>query len=278
MAIQRLTSMHISRHIPSFYIWFTLSLVGTICHSIDAQKDSLNLLSDTIFLEEEVLVHDAYKNTLGTSTSKLKMIDGMIGFWIGRSFFKRNMGDNNQGLVLQTAYHQQIKENAPLFWGAGIQFATIATRSTIINELLDNRFEDFDYSTSTVSIHMLGYLRYYLPFTYWGIEPYTQIGLGTQWIFSTTSKTLIDTDNGDTSWEKGSLAPMYIIGAGVNIPLRDQLYLQIHVSLMESLSTSYYAPSIDQTPLSPASSLDLMTLRQSQIRTIQSQIGVVYFL
>jgi hypothetical protein len=170
---------------------------------------------------------------------KLTMLEGGIIVVKPLGAFGDNI--NKEAMFgLDFRFLRQFKTQLPIFWGLHYQWAPYASASSTITEQLDNALIDFDYKTYANMQGIYSIVRFYAPFSYWKIEPYLEGALGGKWMFSGTTKTIVDGDeSSDFSIEKSNLTLSYGASLGTSIVLSKDFYLDLRASYLTGLQSKY---------------------------------------
>jgi hypothetical protein len=153
-------------------------------------------------------------------------------------------------------YLRQFRSQSPFFFGFHYHWAPYASATATITELLDNALVDFDYKTyaNTQGIHSI--VRFYAPFSVWKVEPYIEGIFGGKWMYSATSKTLVDEDTSDLSTEKSSFTIGYGAAIGSSIVISDDFYLNLRVSYLTGLQSKYLTRNSEDIVSTTAEAFD----------------------
>ena len=168
---------------------------------------------------------------------------------------------------------KQLGHDKPLFAGLGMDYHNFGTRKANIEELLDFKTVEFNYSTTSHSLSIYGSLRYYLPIQFLPAEIYTEGIVGIRTFFTNTSKTLAsDEEFSDLYTERSDAASFYGIGLGGNLPVGKSVYLHLSGQYQWIRSASYDLPIMDG--IAEFSSADLFIKKQSSIEYIMLGAGI----
>jgi hypothetical protein len=168
---------------------------------------------------------------------------------------------------------KQLGKDKPLFAGLGMDYHSFGTRKAKIEELLDFKAVDFNYSTTSNSLSIYGSLRYYLPFQFLPVDVYTEGVVGIRTFFTNTNKTLSsDEEFSDLYTERADAGPFYGIGLGWNLPVGKSVFIHLNGQYQWIRSVSYDLPDADA--LAEFSSADLFIKKQSSIEYIMLGAGV----
>ena len=186
--------------------------------------------------------------------------------------FKANTG--NGYFSGEMHYYRQFKKGSPLFLGLSTYYTMLGNRKAVITEFLDNTIIDFKYSTSS---HLWGFNiagRFY-PDLYVGkAEFFTELLIGGKWFFTTTTKTIPDTEDSDIRMDRGRLSLDYGIALGMNYPVYKSLYASIKSSYLPGTAGSYYVRN-DKSFIE-YTTLEGFTLKNSAVELLRWDLGITF--
>lgn len=171
-------------------------------------------------------------------------------------------------------YLRQFKRNSPVFWGLSTYYTGLGSRRAVITEFLDNTIIDFNYSTNSHLLGFNGLGRFYPEIFVGKAEFYAELLIGAKWFFTTTTKTIPDTDDSDVRIDKGNLALDYGIALGVNYPIYKSLYASLKSSYLPGTAGSYYLRNDKQ--FIEFTTLEGFTLKNSAVELIRWDFGVTF--
>lgn len=208
------------------------------------------------------------------SFSKINFLEANVSIFQPLGPLKRNLPQTRLGLEI--GYLRQLEASKPLFWGISTYYTRLESASATLEELLDFALVDFDYTTTNHMAGLNGKLRFYPDIYIWNIELYAEAQLGTKLMYTTTSKTLSDSqDNSDTSFDNSGWSLTYGISAGLNYPIKNNFYINLRANYLPGLSTSYYKENPTNTIFN--STVDLFDLKNSTTDIIRWDIGVTFW-
>lgn len=212
-------------------------------------------------------------NTKVNAQDKVNLLDVNLCISQPRGNFLRNVGQPVFGFEL--AYSRQLKTDKPLFWGIGLYYQSLDEAHTTISELLNQTFVDFDYNTHSQMFGFDGRLRMY-PDIYIGkIEFYIEAILGYKFLFTTTTKTLVnDNEDSDTHLDKGRFSLTYGAAIGLCFPVSNHTYINLQGNYLPGLSVEYYAEN--EKNVINTTSLDRFDLKKSTTDMIRWDFGIIY--
>jgi hypothetical protein len=143
----------------------------------------------------------------------------------------------------QVEYLHQLHNSIPVFGGFQFTYHPLARVNATLEKYIDFALVDVEHSTLSQIAGIYAKARYYPPFRLPRTDFYLEFGAGGIIPYTTTSKTIKDTESVDFRHEKGDIAPGYFFSAGSNIRLNNQLFLDIKASYYSGLSAIYYYPS-----------------------------------
>jgi hypothetical protein len=186
--------------------------------------------------------------------------------------FKENTKAGYLGCEIH--YYRQFRKGSPLFLGFSTYYTMLGNRKAVITEFLDNTIIDFKYSTNS---HLWGFNtvgRFY-PDLYVGkAEFFTELLIGGKWFFTTTTKTIPDTEDSDIRMDRGRLSLDYGIALGMNYPVYKSLYASIKSSYLPGTAGSYYARN-DKSFIE-YTTLEGFTLKNSAVELLRWDLGITF--
>lgn len=206
--------------------------------------------------------------------SKINFFEGNLTINKATGFFGKNIKNINIGI--EGGYLRQLKLDNPIFWGISIYYFNLGKSGTYtIQEQLDLRLVNFDYSTESQLLGFNGKMRFYPAIHLAKAELYIESQLGYKWLYTTTTKIISDESNSsDTNIETGNLSLTYGASMGLNYPITSSLYLNLRGNYLPGLSKPYYAPKLSNQI--QTSTLDLFELKRSTTDLIRWDIGVTW--
>ncbi|MBK9254350.1 MAG: hypothetical protein IPM42_02555 [Saprospiraceae bacterium] len=204
--------------------------------------------------------------------SRINFIDFNVSLIQASGALKTNLPNLKFGLDL--GYMRQFKPESPLFWGFNTYYTHLGNRSAVITEFVDNILIDLDYNTNSQLLGFNGVMRFYPDIKLFKAEFFGELLLGYKWFFTTTSKTIPNTEDVDLNMERGRLSFNYGVSVGCNIPLSRSWYGNVRLSFLPGQSTSYYVVN-DENNIR-FSSLEAFTLKNSATDLLRWDIGVTF--
>ncbi len=205
---------------------------------------------------------------------RVNFLELNVSFINTNGSFEKNFPNTKFGFEM--GYLRQIKPQKPLFWGLSLYYSFLENQKATFKEALDFSIVDFNYTTSTNLWGFNGKLRFY-PNLYLGkLESYIEAQLGYKWIYTGTTKTLVDDeDSSDFYIEKGSLSLTYGISAGLNYPISNNVYINLRANYLPGLSIPYYVKD-DRNRLE-YSSIDKFNIKNSTTDIIRWDVGITFW-
>lgn len=132
----------------------------------------------------------------------------------------------------------------------------------------------FTDRTNSVMVSLHGLYRQFTPFYLKRIEPFFELAIGPQFLYTGTSTTFFD-DNSSTEYnfEETDFGLSYGIGVGATIKVVPQFFVLVKAHYFGGTSVNYLLPSETLQTEFPA---DSFRLRSSQLNYIKLQIGLTY--
>jgi len=156
------------------------------------------------------------------------------------------------------------------FFGMHLSRYSLGTLSADIN---DGGFSYNDRS-STKLWTFQGIFRQYTPFYFKIVEPFVELGLGPQFIYTGTTTTFFDEDSTtEFNFDETGLGMSYSISVGFNCKIVDQVFASVKFGFYGGTSTAYLVPQESVTTEFPINSF---SLRSSQLNYLKVQIGAAY--
>jgi len=176
-----------------------------------------------------------------TSTDKVHLAGIHFATLWPEGDFKNQFHKVKSGFQIE--YLHQLHAQIPVFGGFQLTYHPLARVNATLEKYIDFALVDVEHSTLSQLAGIYAKTRYYPPFRLPKTDFYLEFGIGGIIPYTTTSKTIKDTESIDFRHEKGDISPGYFFAAGTNVKLSDQLFLDIKTCYLSGLSASYYYPS-----------------------------------
>ncbi len=174
--------------------------------------------------------------------------------------FKENLNKNLFGISM--AYLRQRKPERFDYFGIQFSYAHIGS--------ITESFFDFEDRTSTELMNLKFLYRYFPNFYFWRIEPFVEIGIGPQVIYTVTSTNYFLDDTSSLNFDESDFGLVYGIGLGFTTYLTGQVFLLTKVNFNNGTAMTYYVPQEYDQGL-PIDNFDPET---SAINYINWQLGL----
>ena len=135
---------------------------------------------------------------------------------------------------------------------------------------LTQDFIDFEDRTGTNMMSLNFLYRYFPNFYFWRVEPFLEVGIGPQFIYTLTTTTFFNDDTIDYNHEESDFGLNYFIGAGMTIHITDQVFFLSKLSFNGGTSMTYFLPGEYQFGLP----IDNFTPETSSISLLNLQLGL----
>ncbi|HRX28212.1 MAG TPA: hypothetical protein P5235_02430 [Saprospiraceae bacterium] len=205
---------------------------------------------------------------------KMQIFDINLNAGKFSGIMNENFNENyNFGLGL--SYQRQFKENSPVFVGIDVNFQFLDILYTDYTTYIDNEPVDVQSSTSTFEMILVPKVRYYLPFEFFKISPFAELGLGYKWIFTSNTLDYVDSDDSESDIAQSSGSLGYYFGGGFNIGISESVFLLAKIAYSNGNSATYLVKNknID----SNSNSLDSFSKKSSPTNMWLYQLGVSIF-
>ncbi len=244
---------------------------GHISKTIFIFVDELSFMERLLFLIIIILTSAMLPSK---AQQKINFAEANLGYCKPTGYFGKNIREPQ--LVFEVGYLRQLKVDKPLFWGVSVYYTQLGFAGATLDELLDFNLVTFDYCSTSNLLGFNGKMRFYPNFTLGKIEIYTEAQLGYKYLFTNTTKTLANSNSGSSSThlEEGTLSLTYGVSGGLNIPLNNQLYLNVRANYLPGLSVGYY--NLMKDNMIRVSSLDKFVLKHSTTDIVRIDLGVTY--
>jgi opacity protein-like surface antigen len=232
------------------------------------------LMGSSVFCQETML--PPYSTQTHTSSEKLSFIELNFNLHIPLQQFGKN---TNRDAMFggEISFLRQLIADKPLFWGLRYNWSPYESADATISEILDFTQVDFDYHTYCNMQGIYGMARFYPKLSIWRVEPYINVIFGGKWLYSATTKTLIDSDeSSDFYSESSDFSISYGAGIGLNISVSDNLYINISGEYIPGLQTQYLARKDDGEV--DLSTVDLFAFKTSNTNIYTYSLGVTLLL
>ena len=170
----------------------------------------------------------------------------------------------------------QVKAESPLFAGFELGYSNLQSYGTTLPFIVDGVTEDWNVETKSQILYLELSTRYYFPFKIYTLDFFSEFGLGTNILFTTTAFTPPNSEEAsETDTDKSSITLRYGAGLGFHLPIYDMIYIQGRVHYAGGLSTRYYGlkdridPIVDST-------IEAFELQKSTTDILKWDIGLTF--
>ena len=215
------------------YLFFLFVCIA--CANVQAQTEEGML--DTLAQEYEVLdtlgkekyyVDDIYINLLNFSITNQ----------IPLETFAKNLTGTSFGVSV--SYYNNFSKKDDLFWGIHFSSFRIDKLTNTFN--VQEQFVEYDLFSKTKTNNIfLGYgLKYYLDFYTDKFEPFVDIKMGGNFIYTYTSETIVGTEDSEVDFNNSDLSFAYAVGIGAQYNVRQGQAVHFTVNYNGGTSATYY--------------------------------------
>ncbi len=210
----------------------------------------------------------------GSQNAKVYMVSAAIGGLQPSGAFKKKIQD------MQTQFNLsgfgQVKAESPLFAGFELGYSNLQRYGTTLPFIVDGITEDWSVETKSQILYMEISTRYYFPFKIYTLDFFSEFGIGTNILFTTTAFTPPNSEEAsETDTDKSSVTLRYGAGLGFHLPIYEMIYIQGRVNYAGGLSTQYYGlkdriePIVDST-------IEAFELQKSTTDILKWDIGLTF--
>ena len=152
--------------------------------------------------------------------------------------FAKNVSGVSLGLGL--SYYNNFSKKDDLFWA--IHYSKFRIDRVSNTFFVQEQFVEYNLSSRTkTSLIFLGYgLRYYPDIYTPSIEPYLDVKLGGNVVYTFTSERINEAEDSDVTFNYSDLSFAYAIGAGIQYNVRQGQALHLSLNYQGGTSATYY--------------------------------------
>jgi opacity protein-like surface antigen len=207
--------------------------------------------------------------------SKLNFVEfnGRATFPQGR--FKKNLGKEYFGGEVKLL--RQLKAEQPFFVGLSVGINQLASFGADVERATPGQSTEIWSSTTTSGlVDLSGCARYFLGS---GIKdkyfPYLEASVGFDWFYTLTTLRFEGSDESTTNYDRNDLALNYVAGAGVNVKVYENWFINLTARYISGLASTYSIKriKIDQPVLQ---TIDGMEFKTSVTNRILANFGINY--
>jgi len=237
------------------YLFFLF--VSFACANVGAQTEDGAI--DTLY-EEEYYDSGIYLN----------LIDFNITNQYPMSTFSKNAGGTSLGISF--AYYNNFRDKDDLFWGLHYSNFRISRLSNRYN--VRDQFADYELfgKTKTSLIYFAYGLRYYPDLYSEKFEPFIDVKMGPNFVYTFTSNTIAGSEDSDLNFNNSDVSFGYAMGLGIQYNVRLGQALHFIVNYHGGTSATYYINQ-DKGLTIP---LDNFERRTTQLDYLQIAFGLTF--
>ncbi len=203
-----------------------------------------------------------------TYNEDVSMVEFTIDRLLLQNTFKNNIGRNLTGFSVSLLNQRSAPGYS--FFGLNVNFVSIGSLSGTVN----SGFDSFNDDTGSNFISALFIYRHYLPLYFKSIEPFFEVGIGPQFLYTSTTTTFFDSQGtSEINFEESDFGLAYGLDIGVTVKIVNQLFALVKFGFYGGTATTYLVPQEEVTTNFPVDSFDTRT---SQTNYLKLQVGLAY--
>jgi hypothetical protein len=239
---------------------FILSLLVTWVVDLACQSDTIY----TIDYEEENNYNEGVH---------INFLNIGVGAMTPQNAFKNKVSENL--FQFNVSLFRQIKKYKPFFAGFEFAYAEIDVFSSDVEYVFDDGSVEFlpdNVRSDIKQFNLIG--RYYLPISFWVIDPFAEFGYNAQW-YSTKSTIDLGNDESDQKYVKNDLVGQYGFAAGLNFRVKGDYYGLVRIGYYSGLSAYYYTLK-ENTNYQTNSTINYFALQKTATDMIKWDVGFTF--
>lgn len=211
------------------------------CANVNAQTDTLAVdsLSDQEIYEEQYVEDEQEEYyDYDNESVRLSLINFNLTNHVALGTFSKNVSGAKIGLSL--AYFNNFSKKDDLFWSLHVATFRIDRLSNSFR--VQEQFVEYDlFSKTKTSLVFFGYGVRYYPDIYTPLfEPFLDVKLGVNYIYTSTSDTIDGSEEPEVNFNNSDLSLGYAVGLGVQYNVREGHAFHFVINYHGGTSATYY--------------------------------------